>query len=164
MRIFLVGFMGAGKSAIGRKLAERLGYRFVDTDKLIEADVGLSISQIFAEKGEPWFRKKETETLFAFSHYQNLVISTGGGMVATEGNWEKVKALGPSVFLDADFEDIKERVARKNTRPLLQTDDPTQTLIELYQKRRPIYEQADIQVQTKGLSKQKIVTEIIRAL
>jgi len=164
MRIFLVGFMGVGKSAIGRELAQRLGYRYLDTDKIIETECGKPITEIFKDEGEAWFRTKETDILKSLGKWQNLIISTGGGMVATPGNWDIIKELGISAFLDADLEVIRERVFRKNTRPLLQTDNPEQTLLDLYQVRRPIYEQADIQVQTKGMRKQQIVTAIIRAI
>ncbi len=164
MRIFLIGFMGAGKSAIGRELAARLGYRHLDTDKLIEDLKGKSISQIFEDEGEAHFRELESRVLDHLSKHQNLIISTGGGMPMQGNNWERISALGRTVFLDADLDEIKERVARKNTRPLLQTTDPMQTLLALYQERRPLYERAEVQVQTKGLAKAEVVDLIIRAL
>ena len=164
MRIFLVGFMGAGKSAIGRGLSKRLGYPFYDTDHMIEAAEEKTIKEIFADSGEAYFRKLETELLAVFEPKKNGIISTGGGLVATEGNWKKIKAMGESIFLDADFEDIKERVMRNDKRPLLQTEDPVKTLTDLYEKRRPIYEEADIIIQTGGIYPTEIVTQIIRSL
>ncbi|MDX2469752.1 MAG: shikimate kinase [SAR324 cluster bacterium] len=164
MRIFLVGFMGAGKSAIGRRLAKRLGYPYFDTDHMIEEQQEKTIKEIFQDEGEAFFRKLETESLKSFEKLTNSVVSTGGGLVATEGNWEIIKAMGDSVFLDADFEDIKERVMRNDKRPLLQTEDPLKTLTDLYKTRRPIYEKADIIIQTGGSHPADIITQIIRSL
>lgn len=164
MRIFLVGFMGAGKSAIGRRLAKRLGYPYFDTDNMIEEEQKKTIKEIFNDEGEAFFRNLETESLQSFEKLTNAVVSTGGGLVATDGNWKIIKGMGDSVFLDADFEDIKERVMRNDKRPLLQTENPLETLTTLYKVRKPIYEQADITIHTGGSPLADIITQIIRSL
>jgi shikimate kinase len=140
--IVLVGFMGSGKTSIGRLVAQRLGFQFIDTDKVIVEHTGMEISDIFAKHGEPWFRDHETSALASMNIYNRTVISTGGGVVLRPENRELLHDLGFVVWLTASEEVIFERVSRNKKRPLLQTDNPRQTVHELLEKRRPLYEGA----------------------
>ena len=140
--IVLVGFMGSGKSSIGRQLAKRLGFQFLDTDQLIVQRTGKEISQIFAEKGEPAFRELETATLISVSHLNRCVIATGGGAVMREANRAIMREIGFVVRLTASEDVIFERVSRNNKRPLLQTRDPRGTLRTLLESRREFYDAA----------------------
>lgn len=164
MNIILLGFMGAGKTAVGRKLSLRLGYRFLDTDHLIEEEQQKQIKEIFAESGEAHFRSLETECIKGLQGVQNTVISTGGGIITTEGNLGILKGIGTTIFLRADFEVIKDRVFRNDKRPLLQTENPLETMKALYEKRLPLYEQADLIIDTGHQKVQQVISKIIRAL
>ena len=164
MNLIMIGFMGVGKTTIGRKLAKRLGYHFLDMDEQIENKQKCSISEIFENRGEEYFRQLEVKLLLKLSSVQNTVISTGGGAVATEGNFDLMKKYGTVVYLKTSFEDIIERVKRSHHRPLLQTEDLEQRIHELLEKRIPLYEQADHIIETKNLSPQRITSLIIRNL
>ncbi len=140
--IVLVGFMGSGKSSIGRILARRLGYRFIDTDrKLIERE-GMEISEIFALHGEDYFRERETDVLRTLLGKGQCVIATGGGIVLREHNHPLLRELGFVVGLTADEEVIFERVSRNTKRPLLRTPNPRQTIQEMLATRSALYEAA----------------------
>lgn len=137
--------MGAGKSTVGRLVAERLNYRFFDTDAVIEQSTQQSISQIFAESGESAFRELETEVLSQLSAYTRMAIATGGGIVIERKNWSYLHH-GIVVWLDVPAEILYERVKHDTSRPLLQTSDPTQTLNVILNQRRSLYAQADLRV------------------
>lgn len=145
MRIFLTGFMGAGKTTVGRLLAERLGVPFVDLDPEIERRVGMSVREIFASRGEAEFRRLEREALAATLAQPDAVIATGGGTVAVEPNARLIRAGGLSVFLNPAFATIVGRIGGlgKADRPLFQ--DETQAMA-LYRERLPAYRQADLTV------------------
>ena len=140
--IVLVGFMGSGKSSVGRLLATYLGFQFVDTDALIVQAAGMPISEIFAKQGEEAFRDLESQTVASLKGRRRLVIATGGGVVIREANRAILRELGFVVGLTADEETIFERVSRNNKRPLLQTPNPRQTISELLQAREPFYRDA----------------------
>ena len=145
--------MGCGKSSVGRRIAGATGHRFVDTDKLIAARSGLSISQIFATHGEAHFRELESRELEELSSENSIVLATGGGIILREKNREVLRRIGPVVWLDADPDILFERVSRNKTRPLLHTDQPRQTFDALLAERRPIYEAAaDLRIDSTGLS------------
>lgn len=140
--IVLIGFMGSGKTSVGRLVAQRLGFQFIDTDALVVERVGMQISEIFARHGEPWFRDQETAALRSLCILNRAVVSTGGGVILREENREVLRELGLVVWLTASEDTIFERVSRNKKRPLLQTDDPRRTVHDLLEQRRPLYEGA----------------------
>ncbi len=137
--------MGAGKSTVGQHLAKLLGYRFFDTDCVIEAVVQKSVAQIFAESGEDRFRALETQVLAELSAYTRLVIATGGGIILKRENWSYLR-YGVIVWLDVPVERLQVRLQNDQTRPLLHAADLETTLRSLLQQRTPLYAQADVQV------------------
>jgi shikimate kinase len=165
LNLYLVGMMGAGKSAVGRPLAEALGYRFVDSDSVIEQSAGRSIPEIFASEGETGFRELETAVLDSIAHWHSLVVATGGGVVTRPHNWGHLQQ-GVVVWLDAPQELLLERLAADSTaRPLLALADPAERLSTLLHERRPLYGQADLTVvQGAGESPQRIAQRVMEAL
>jgi shikimate kinase len=151
--IVLIGFMGSGKSSVGRLIAQRLGFQFIDTDALIVERAGLPIAEIFARQGEASFREQETAVLRSLGMWNRGVISTGGGIVLREENRTLLQALGFVVWLTANEEVLFERVSRNRKRPLLDTADPRATLHELLEQRRPLYEgNAQFSLDSSGLT------------
>jgi shikimate kinase len=144
--LYLVGMMGAGKSTVGKRLASRLGYRFLDTDSLIEQTAGQRISQIFAECGEAVFRDLETQVLGQVATYGRLVVATGGGVVLRSQNWSYLQQ-GVVIWLDASLEQLQQRLEKDRTRPLLQVPDWQQRLATLLRQRQDRYAQADLHIQ-----------------
>jgi len=138
--IVLIGFMGSGKSSIGRRVASRLGFQFVDTDTLLVERDGREIAEIFAQEGEARFRDLETSVLESLGVRARCVISTGGGVILREKNRALLHDLGFTVWLTASEEVIFERVSRTNKRPLLHTANPRETVTQLLAARRPLYE------------------------
>ncbi len=162
--IVLIGFMGSGKSSIGRLVAQRLGFQFIDTDALIVERARVEISEIFAQQGEAAFRDLESSTLESLAHYQRCVISTGGGIVLREKNRDLLRGLGLVVWLTASEEVIYERVSRNTKRPLLQTANPRATIAELFAARRAVYEQAaEVTIDSSYLSREQAADEVIAA-
>lgn len=137
--IVLIGFMGTGKSTIGRQLSKRLNYQLVDTDQMIVDRAGRPIPQIFKEDGEATFRKIENQVLEDLQKYQGHIISTGGGIIGSEKNRELLKQLGYVIWLCASPEEILDRTARNTNRPLLNNDDPERTIRQLLDERNPLY-------------------------
>src|SRR5215468_1137522 len=162
--IVLVGMMGAGKSSIGRRLAQRLDIPFVDADNEIEIAAGMSIEDIFATRGEPEFRAGEARVIARLLDGGTQVIATGGGAFMNADTRAAIKAEGISVWLKADFDVLMRRIKRRNDRPLLQTDDPDAKLRELIDRRYPTYALADLTVQSRDVVHEKIVDEMIGAL
>lgn len=140
--IVLTGFMGSGKSAVGRLVAKRLRFQFVDTDRLIVERAGMPIAEIFAQHGEEHFRDLETAVIESLEHVRRGVIATGGGVVVRERNHAILARLGFVVWLTASEDAIFDRVSRNDKRPLLQTEDPCATIRDLLAARRPLYESA----------------------
>jgi len=144
--IFLIGMMGAGKSTIGKLLAHKANYNFVDTDPLIEQCAGKSITEIFADDGEDTFRDLEQQVLSQLSAYTRLVVATGGGIVLRSLNWSHLHD-GIVVWIDVPVEILYDSLKNESEhRPLLQTEDPLQRLNDLYEQRRDRYAQADISI------------------
>ncbi len=162
--IVLVGFMGTGKTSVGKRLATQLRMRYVDTDDIIERDSGRRISNIFEEDGEAAFRELETEAVLKVSKWHNSVISTGGGVVLKEANMIALKQNGVVFCLTATPEEIYQRVGHQTHRPLLQTPDPLAKIRSMLAERRPYYEQADYMVRTTGRSFSEIILHIKRML
>ncbi len=156
--------MGAGKTTVGRILAGRLGYRYCDSDKVIETKAGKTIPEIFSGLGEDRFRELESETLESLSGKIKQVIATGGGAVMRDRNWDAMKKGGVTVYLKAPAEVIWNRIKHSKTRPLLNVDNPLEAAKDLLEKRIPFYEKADLTVDTESLSVDEIASEIIKKL
>jgi shikimate kinase len=164
LNIVLIGFMGSGKTTVGRELHHRLGYPLVDMDQMIEQRVGKSITTIFAEQGEAAFREMETAVLLelALSDRQQRIISTGGGVVGSEENREILKRMGYVVWLDAPVQVIAERTAKSRTRPLLLDENPEEKIRDLMAKRQPLYQEtAHLKLDTAGLDSKELATGIL---
>jgi len=150
--VVLTGFMAVGKTAVGRRLARRLGRPFVDTDLLIEERAGSSIAEIFAEHGEEYFRNLEREVIAALNPSEASVISTGGGTFADQANRERLSTLGVTVCLLTDLETILARVQRNDKRPLAKGAEGRERLERLLNERMQWYRKADVLVETDALS------------
>ena len=144
--IVMVGMMGAGKTAVGRALAQKLGVSFLDSDAEIVEAAHMSIAEIFARDGEPFFRARETEVIGRLLETERCVLSTGGGAFLSGTNREMIADKGVAVWLDADLDLLWSRVRHKDTRPLLRTADPFATLKTLFDKRVPEYAKAEVHV------------------
>jgi len=150
--IILIGYMGSGKTTIGRKLASNLGFRFVDTDELVREHSGKTIPEIFQEQGEEAFRDFETDVLKSVINSECQIISTGGGLVLREENRMLLKDSGFCVWLKANPDTIYERICRNGNRPLLETENPRQTIYTMLQERTPKYlEAANMEIATDHL-------------
>ena len=152
INIVLCGFMATGKSSVGKKLAEILDREFVDLDAAIEAEEGVSIPQIFAERGEPAFRELESRMVERMISRTGLVLSTGGGTIVNPRNLANLKSCGVVVALTADIPTILRRAGSGEDRPLLQTEDREERVRALLQERAPFYAQADITLDTTSLT------------
>ena len=164
MNILLTGFMCAGKTTIGRKLAELLEYSFIDTDTEIEEDQGCSVSEIFKYGGEECFRDMETRLLEKLKSVDNSVIATGGGMILRKQNQGMLQEIGKRVYLKVPRVELMQRLKNDRNRPLLKHKDPETVLNETYAERGLIYEQAECIIETGQQSPQQIASEIIRKL
>ncbi|WP_446719167.1 shikimate kinase [Halocynthiibacter sp. C4] len=142
--------MGAGKTAVGKALAARIGVPFLDSDEEIVKAANMSIAEIFERDGEPFFRDKETQVITRLLTEERCVLSTGGGAYLSERNRKIISEKGKAVWLNADLALLWSRVRHKNTRPLLRTDNPYETLKTLYEARVPSYELADLSVKGKA--------------
>ena len=163
--IILIGFMGCGKSSIGRRLASRLGHSFLDSDDLITASAGKSISRIFSEDGEERFRELETAELAKLKEAAGIVLATGGGAVLRPENREILRGIGTTIWLHAEPGILFERASRNRKRPLLDVENPRTTFNTLLESRLPIYaEAADLTVDASGLSHSQTVDAILRVL
>jgi shikimate kinase len=163
--VVLVGMMGAGKSTIGRRLAARLRRPFVDADAEIElAHAGMTIPEIFASYGEPYFRDGEARVIARLLDSGPAVIATGGGAFMREDTRDRIGGKAVSIWLKADADIIMRRVKRRADRPLLQTADPAATVGRLLEEREPIYRHADLTILSREVPHEKIVDECIEAL
>ncbi|MFN2621305.1 MAG: shikimate kinase [Chthoniobacterales bacterium] len=163
--IVLIGFMGAGKSSVGRTLARITGLSRFDTDEMVAARFGLTIPKIFAAHGEETFREAETEALRELSGKGQTIVVTGGGIILRAENVALLHELGTIVYLSADEETLFARISRRSTRPLLQTANPRATLTELLAKRLPFYrDAADLEVDTSGLTHEEVARIILNRI
>jgi len=161
--VILVGFMGAGKSSVGRLLARRLGRCFVETDDMITAREGRTIPEIFAERGEAHFRGLEEETVRLLALKSGDVIATGGGLPCRDGRPDALRSLGTVVWLRGDFDAVYERAQRAGARPMLSgrgRDD----VEALYRAREAYYRQADLTVDTTGINPDQVVAKLLLLL
>lgn len=163
--MFLVGPMGAGKTAVGRRLARLLGLRFVDSDEAIVARTGVDIAYIFEREGEAGFRQRERDAIDALTREPGIVLATGGGAVLLPENRERLAARGTVVYLEASVDQQLARTRRGTHRPLLRTADPAARLSELMAIREPLYrEVAHHVVTTDGRKVAAVAAEIARRL
>jgi len=163
--VFLVGPMGAGKSSIGRQLANLLRYDFFDSDSEIEKRTGADIPWIFDVEGEEGFRDREAAVIDELSQKQGIVLATGGGCIKRESNRKLLHDRGTVVFLQASLAQQMERTARDKNRPLLQTENPEQTLKLLMKERLPLYQAlADITIDTNHPSVREVAQNIAQRL
>lgn len=160
--IFLIGFMGAGKTTVGKILAKRLRLTFIDLDEVIEKELNLTIQEIFSRYGEDFFRDAETKALRSIADKDRYVVATGGGVVLRKENWQIMIANGITVYLRAPAEVLWTRVRNNTSRPLLQVENPFERLCELFTQRSPQYEQADLIVDTENVSPEDVAEEIIK--
>lgn len=158
--LVLVGFMGAGKSAVGRPLARRLGRCFVETDDMIVAKEGRPIPEIFALRGEPYFRALETEALELLRLKHGEVIATGGGLPCRDGAMEALRALGTVIWLTADLDTLHRRASRAGGRPMLESRS-REEVTALLRQREPYYGQAHLTVDTAELGVDAVVNRIL---
>ncbi len=159
--LVLAGFMGTGKTSVGRLVAAQLRFNFVDTDTLVEERAGKTIAEIFAEAGEPRFRELEREVVADLSRYDRTVIATGGGVAADETNLANLKEHALVVCLWATPETIWERVRHQTHRPLLQEPDPQGKIRTLLEARAPFYKRADALVITGNRSIREVAQHVI---
>ena len=162
--IVFVGLMGAGKTAIGRKVASALGLPFLDSDHEIESVSRMSIPDLFAQYGEAEFRALEQRVILRVLENGPKVLATGGGAFMNEHTREAIAAAGISVWLKADVDVLLERVSKKQNRPLLQNADPRGVLERLIAERHPVYALADITVPTRDDRREVIAGEVIEAI
>lgn len=159
MKIYIVGFMGAGKTTVGRALADRLGVPFFDLDGLVESAEGMPIKEIFAERGEPYFRKRERDLLRTTKWVERGVVATGGGTFTFDENIQFIKAEGLSIYLSAPFQLLRGRIGEKAAeRPMFRDDRATH---ELYQQRLRFYRLADLALE---LREEESVRELVERI
>ena len=164
LHVVLTGFMASGKTAVGRRLARRLGFDFVDTDQAIEESTGASVSEIFAREGEPGFRRLERETIERLALERPTVIATGGGTFVDAENRATLHRLGPVVCLVTSPDVVLERVSRSDKRPLASGPDAAERLSKLYESRLPFYRMADVMVETDGLTVDAAAARVAAAI
>lgn len=163
--IVLIGFMGCGKTTLGKKTASRLGYHFIDTDRIIEQEQGCSVSHLFQTKGEPYFRQLEQNTARKISSLSGQVIATGGGMIKSKATMDFLSQNGIIVYLKATPEHIYRNIGEDKSRPLLQVDDKMKKIRILMAERIPVYEQyAQVTVNIAGGTVNQITDRILDAL
>ena len=162
--LVMVGMMGAGKSSIGRRLANRLGMAFVDADSEIELAANATIPEIFEQHGETYFRDGERRVIQRLLDGRPKVLATGGGAFIQPETRATIQAAGISIWLKADRDLLLSRVRRRNNRPLLKVEDPAATIDQLIAERYPVYAGADIQVQSRDVAHDVVIDDILEAL
>lgn len=162
--IYIVGFMGTGKSMAGEILAEELGREFIEMDALIESEQKKSILKIFAEEGEAYFRGLEKKLLKKLALKANRVVSCGGGLICDPDNLKLLKTSGLVICLTASPEVVDQRTKKHTCRPLLEVGDRLKTIKELLEERKPYYDQADHKVNTDNLKPQEVADKIKKIL
>jgi shikimate kinase len=163
VNLYLVGFMGTGKSTVGRAVAHKLGFTLVDSDAVIEWQQGKTIAEIFAQDGEPAFRAMEREFIQQGHAAERTVVSCGGGLVVQPGMLESLQQLGVVICLHASLETILARTARHQHRPLLLADDPEERIRTLYAQREPIYKKSGTVILTDGRPLHDVAAHVLRA-
>lgn len=164
MNIVLTGFMGTGKTVIGKSLARNLGWPYVDTDELIEKKAGLKINEVFAKHGEGYFRELEGKAIKSVSDFNNYVIATGGGVVLREENMDNLEKNGFVVNLYASPDVIYNRIKTNDDRPLLNKPNPKNEIERLLEERKPYYKRCNMSINTDDSNIEKIVEKIIQEI
>ncbi|WP_332701413.1 shikimate kinase [Devosia sp.] len=162
--LVLIGMMGAGKTTVGRRLANRLGRHFLDSDEEIEKAAQMSIPEIFEQRGEPEFRAGETRVIARVLKDRDVVLATGGGAFVNGETRALVKAEAITVWLKAEVDILFERVSRRSNRPLLKTSNPRATLEKLIEDRYPIYAEADVTVISRDVPQDVVAGDVIDAV
>jgi len=163
--LILIGFMGCGKSSVGREIARRGAFRFFDTDAIIRRKYGKSIPEIFSIWGETVFRDDEHSVLEGLRNTRGIILATGGGIVTQSRNLPLLRQLGVVIWLTADERTLWLRVRQNPNRPLLQTDNPRETLRKLSSERAPIYQSiADLTVDSTGLNHSEVADKILDSM
>jgi shikimate kinase len=163
--IVLIGFMGVGKSSTGKALARKTGLPRFDTDEIVSRRFDLSVAEIFTRFGEEDFRDAETEALRELSETTPAIVVTGGGIVLRPENVKMLCQLGRVVSLEADAETLFRRISRRATRPLLQTENPRATLVELLRVRNPLYRAAaDVRLDTSRLTHDEAADAVLLSI
>lgn len=157
--IYLVGFMGSGKSTVGKILAEKLNMNFIDIDKLIEEKEGMKIKDIFEQKGESYFRELERKQIEAIVNQEGLVVSTGGGLGANLDNMNLMKKNGDVIWLDVSLNTVLDRLKNDQDRPLLK--QPIEKIKQLFEERKNVYRLANIRINADKKTPSQIVEEIL---
>jgi shikimate kinase len=161
--LVLTGFMGSGKSSVGRLAAAHLRFRFVDTDDLIEAGAGMTIPEIFSQEGEAGFRARERQVVADLRSSRQTVISTGGGLITNPANVDSLRDHGMVVCLWASPETLYERTRRASHRPLLKSADPLGAIRQLLAEREPFYKRADALINTEQRSLREVTQQVLKA-
>lgn len=163
--IFLVGPMGVGKTTIGRQLAERLALTFIDSDREIEERTGVEIPLIFEYEGEAGFRKREKAIIAELTELNNIILSTGGGVVLDADNRQYLQSRGHVIYLHASVDKLLERTAHNRNRPLLQTDNPLERLEKIMSERHSLYNAvADVTIETGHRTIRQVVKAVLKHL
>lgn len=162
--LVLVGLMGAGKSSVGRRLAQIIGFDFIDADTEIEKAAGATIPEIFAEHGEAVFREGERKVIARLLNQQRIVLATGGGAFMNADTRRSISAQAISIWLKAELDVLVRRCARRNHRPLLQNGDIRGTLARLMEERYPVYAEADLTVVSSDVPHEEVVQQILKQL
>jgi shikimate kinase len=163
VNLYLVGFMGTGKTTVGRAVAVRLGFSFLDSDHEIERTSGKTVAQIFAEDGEPEFRRREREFIASGHPASGRVVACGGGLVVQPGMLELLQAHGVVVCLHASLDTILSRTSGTTHRPLLAVEDPAERIRTLYNQREPLYRRAGTVILTDGRPLLEVIAHVVRA-
>ena len=160
--LYLVGFMGTGKTTIGRAVANRLGYQLLDSDHEIERNEDATVAEIFADKGEPYFRARERAFIDSGHPLSGTVVACGGGLVVQDGMLARLQSRGVVVCLHASLDTILQRTSTNRNRPLLHVEDPMVRLRELYAAREPIYRRAGVVILTDHRPASDIISHVLR--
>jgi shikimate kinase len=159
--IVLIGFMGTGKTVVGRAIANKINTEFVDVDLLIEKEAGMNISDIFSRKGEEYFRDIEGKVIKKVSYMKNVVIATGGGAVLRKENIDNLRDNGVIVLLRADVDTILNNISHNLNRPLLQSNDVKKTITQMLKKREEYYKNNDFEVDVSAKSVEQVAVDVL---